>query len=96
MSQSYSPGGANVPSPVSYTHLRAHNPNDITISSAVFAQMTVESPYTLQWAIPSSSKLPLPMGDLDRNLVHGSMGPPESSTQMASRLLQLFLQGSLV
>jgi len=36
------------------------------------------------------------MGDLDLNLLHGSLGPPESSTQMASRLVQLFLQGSLV
>jgi len=29
-------------------------------------------------------------------LIHGSLGPPESLTQMASRSVQLFLQGSLV
>jgi len=45
---------------------------------------------------PSPSKLPLPTGDLDPHLIHGSLGPPESSTQMASRSVQSFLQGSLV
>ena len=29
--------------------LRVHNPNGTSISSAVFAQMTAECPYTLQW-----------------------------------------------
>jgi len=28
--------------------MRAHNPNSIPIGSAVFAQTTVECPYTLQ------------------------------------------------
>ena len=27
------------------------------------------------------SKLPLPMGDLDTHLTHGSLGPPESSSK---------------
>ena len=40
-----------------------------------------------------SSKLPLPMKDLD---THGSLSPPESSTQKASRSLQPFLQASLM
>ena len=53
--------------------IQAHNPNGISIGSAVFAQMTVEYPYT------SPQKLPLPMGDLmDPHLTHGSMGPPKS------------------
>jgi len=30
------------------------------------------------------------------HLIHGFLGPPESSTQMASRSAQPFLQGSLV
>jgi len=34
-----------------------------------------------------------PCGDVDLNLIHGSLGPPESSTQTASRSVQLFLQG---
>ena len=42
------------------------------------------------------SKLPLPMGDVDSHLTHGSLGPPDSSTQMAPWSVQLFLQGSLV
>jgi len=29
--------------------IRAHNPNGISIDSAVFAQMTAECPYSLQW-----------------------------------------------
>jgi len=41
--------------------VRAGNPNGITIGSAVFAQMTAECPYTLQWAAPPPSKLPIPM-----------------------------------
>ena len=46
--------------------IRAHNPNGIPIGSAVFAQTTVEHPYTLQWDAHSPQKnLPLPMGDLD-------------------------------
>jgi len=35
-------------------------------------------------------------GDLDPHLIHGSLGPSESSTPTASRSVQLFLQGSLV
>jgi len=34
----------------------------ISIGSTIFAQMTAECPYTLQWAALSPSKLPLPMG----------------------------------
>ena len=30
------------------------------------------------------------------HLIHGSLGPPESSTQTASRLVEPFLQGSLL
>jgi len=58
---------------------RVHNQNGISISSAIFSQMTVEFPYTLQWDAPSPSKLPLPMGDLDSDLIHGSLGTPESN-----------------
>jgi len=45
--------------------IRAHNPNAILIGSAVFAQMTAECPYTLQWDAYFPSKFPLPVGDLD-------------------------------
>jgi len=30
------------------------------------------------------------MGDMNPNLIHGSLGPPESSTQTASRSIQPF------
>jgi len=36
---------------------RVHNPNGITIGSAVFAQLTAERPYTLQWAALSLKAL---------------------------------------
>jgi len=36
------------------------------------------------------------MGDLDPHLIHGSLGPPKSSTQTAYRSVESFLQGSLV
>jgi len=44
---------------------RVHILSNISISSAVFGQLTAECPYTLQWATPPPSKLPLGMGDLD-------------------------------
>ena len=39
---------------------------------------------------------PFPWADLDSHLIHGSPGPPKSSTQTAARWVQPFLQGSLV
>jgi len=38
----------------------------------------------------SPSKLPLPMGDLDPHLIHGSLGPSKSSIQMAFQSVQPF------
>jgi len=76
-----------------FVPIRAHNPNGISIGSAVFAQMTAECPIVYCGTPISLSKLPIPMGDLDP---HCSRGPPESSTQTASRSVHPFLQGSLV
>jgi len=42
------------------------------------------------------SKLQLLMGDLDHNLIHGSLGTLESSTQTISQLVQPLLHSSLV
>ena len=77
---------------------RVLNPNGISMCSAVFAHMTAECPYSLLYhGTPlSPSKLPLPMGLLNPHLIHGPLGPPKSSTQMASRTVQPFLEGSLV
>jgi len=69
----------------------AHRPNGISIGSAVFPQMTVECPYTLQWDTHSPPKnLPLPMGDLNPHLIRGPLGPPKSSTQTASHRFSRF------
>jgi len=59
----------------------AHNPNGISIlncGSAIFAQLTAECPYTLQWAALPPQNCPFPWGDLDTCLLHGSFGPPKS------------------
>jgi len=48
----------------------AHNPNGISISSAVIAQMTIEYPYILQWDAPSHLKIAP---------YHGGSGPPSNT-----------------
>jgi len=74
--------------------MRAHNPNGTSIGSAVFAQLTAECPCT---GLPvSPSKLFLSMLASAPHVIHGSMGPPESGTQIATWSFQPFLQGSLV
>jgi len=57
----------------------AHNPNGMLIGSVVFAHMTAECPYILHWDAPFPSKLLLPMGRSRPHLIHGSLGPLESS-----------------
>jgi len=50
----------------------SHNPNAITIGAAVFAQVTAECPYTLQWAAPFPQIAPS-MEDLKPHLTHDSL-----------------------
>ena len=71
--------------------IRAHRPNGISISSAVFEQTTaiVSLYFTLGRPFPPQN-CPFPWEDVDPHLTHGSLGPPESSTQMASRSVQPF------
>jgi len=91
-------GGSRPPSNACFFGLSPlHIPNGISISSAVFAQLTTESCYTLQWAacLPLW-KLSLPMWISGSHLTHDSLAPPEFLTQTASRSVQLFLQGSLL
>ena len=76
--------------------MRAQNSKATSIGSVVFAQLTAECHYTLQWFAYFSIKLPLPMGDLGSHVIHGALGLPESSTEMATRSLQPFLQSSIV
>jgi len=82
MAHSYSPRGGNLSSHEgTLTHLAntielvhpsaqwSPEPNSKSIGSAVFAQLTVESLYTLQWA-PLSHKI-APS--------HGGSGPPSNT-----------------
>jgi len=68
---------------------RAYSPNGILIVSAVFARghRKVSLYFTMGRAYPPQN-CPFPSGDLDPYLIHGSHGPPESSTQIASRSVQ--------
>ena len=68
--------------------MQSHNPNDISIGSAVFLQTTVRCPYTLQWDAHFPPKFAPSHGGI------WTLGPPESSTQTASRSVQPLLQGS--
>jgi len=69
---------------------RVQIPNGISIDSAVFAQLTAVSCYTLKWATISPHKIAPSHEGSGPHLIHGSLGTPESSTQMASRLVQPF------
>ena len=63
---------------------------------SLFAQLTAECPYTLQWFAHFSLKIALSHGGFGPHVIHGSLSPPESGTQMATWSFQPFLQGSLV
>jgi len=76
--------------------IQAHNPNGISIGSAIFCMdgrtvslyFTMGCPFPLKTVPSNEGSGPHP--------IHSSLGPPESSTQTVSRSVQLFLQGSLV
>ena len=73
---------------------RVHIPNGSSIGLAVFAQLTAESPYTLQRATPFLLKTaPSRMGS-EPHLTHGSLGSPESTTQTEYRSVPPFFHGS--
>jgi len=76
--------------------MRAHNPNSTSIGSAVFAQMTAECLFSLQWFACFPLKIALPMLASGPHVICGSLGPPDSGMQMATWSSQPFLQGSLV
>jgi len=64
-----------------------------------FSRLRTSDPilyYTLQWAAPSPVKIATSHGGSGPNLIHDFLDQPDSSTQMASRSVQPFLQGSLV
>jgi len=70
-------------------HIRAHNPNSSTNLRRVSLYFTTRPPFAPQNCF-------FPWGIWTPHLKHGSLGPPESSAQTASRSVQPFLQGSLV
>jgi len=82
-------GGSGPPSNTWFPEpIRAHKTSGISISSAVFAQMTTECPYTLRHAPFSPQNCRFPWRDLDPHLIHGFLSPPECSTQTASWSVQ--------
>jgi len=86
----HSHGGSGLPSNTQFLWpIQAHKPNGISIGSSVFAQMTAVSLYFTMGRPFPPQNCPFRRGDLDRHLIHGSLSPPESSTQMASRSVQL-------
>jgi len=48
--------------------------SDFSICSAVFAQLTKECPYTLQWTATPPKKCPFSLGDRGPHLILGSLG----------------------
>jgi len=78
-----SDGGSGAPSNAWFLgSSQLSTPNSISI---VFAQLTADSPYTLQWAPLSPKNCPFSWGDLYPHLIHGYFGSPKSSTQTASQ-----------
>ena len=74
--------------------VRVHNQNTITIGSAVLHRWPLSIPTT---GCPfSPQNCPFPWAIWTPNLIHGFLGPSKSSTQIASRSVQSFLQGSQV
>ena len=75
---------------------RVHVLSGISMGSIVFAQLTVKSPYTLQWATSfSPQNCPFAWGVLSGPPSNNaSLGPPESITQMASWSVEPFLHSS--
>ena len=70
-------------------------PNGISIGSAVFTSLTTECPYTIQWTVTFPTRnCPFALGYREPHLIHGSLGPPKSVFQTATRSAKPFLQGS--
>jgi len=70
----------------------SHTPNGISIGSAVYAQLTPESPYTSQWATPFQN-CPFARGLLTPSNIQ-FLGPAECTPQTTSRSVQPFLHSS--
>jgi len=74
---------------------RVHISNGISISSAVFPHLsTTECPYTLHWAAPSPSNLPIPMSWSGPPSTTWFSGTIRALNPTASWLVQTFLHSS--
>ena len=106
--QSYSPGGTNVPSHVrtlappgeyDWTYASFGPPKSTTKMAnqlvKLFLHSSLQKVLILYNGYSYPPKLPLPWG-FGPHLIHGSLDPPECTSQTESRSVQLFLQGSLV
>jgi len=90
---------AHLDSHLTHDSLGPSKPKTQTASRSVqpFLHSSPQSVPILHNGTPlSPSKLPLPMGIWTPSNTYGSLGPPESKTQTASRSVQPFLQGSIV
>jgi len=67
----------------------SHDPDGISIGSAVFAQLTAEWPRHVGACHSSPPNCSFPWG-IWTTMVR-SLGPPDSASQTASRLIQMFL-----
>ena len=76
--------------------IRTHNRNGVSIGSPVLHRWPQIVPILWNWTPLYPSKLPLPMEESRPSSNTCFPGQPESSTQMASRSVQPFLQDSLV
>jgi len=70
---------------------RIFSPNCISSGSAVFAQLTAECPYTLQWAAPFPQNCPFPCTSVQYLIPYAH---PSPQPKTVSRLVQPLLQGS--
>ena len=86
---------SHMDSSIVFDRWRPCDPTDLARFSR-FSQLTADSPYTLQWAalLPLKIKLPITTGDMDTHIIHGSLGPSESTAHTASRSVQPFLHSS--
>ena len=73
---------------------RTHNPNGISIWSAVFAQITAERPYALQREALSPLKMAPSHNGSGPHLICGTLCRYQPTTQTASGSVQSFLQSS--
>jgi len=70
--------------------IRVHIPKDISIGSAVFAQLMAVSLDILYNGPPFSLRIARLYGGCGSHLIHGSLGPAKSTTQMACQSVKPF------